>query len=208
MWYFISLSLQNVLHKSPLAVGGAMVPFAAALAVCARIAPRPAARFGARPVVAAGCLLAAAGFGPLGSGWPGLGWPGLGWPGLGWPGLGWPGLGWPGLGWQSGYLGALLGPGLAISAGTGLVIAPLVTAVAAAGPAAAGVVSGMINAARQVGGSLGQSVLTAIAVAPAAGSASGYSWAFAAAAVISVITAATVLTLPPDSTTRTGDSHA
>jgi hypothetical protein len=185
MWYFVSLALQNVLHMPALLAGAAMAPFAVALATCARLAPRLAAHSGARAVIAVGSLLSAAGFAWLSR-----------------------------LDAHSQYLTAVLGPGLLISAGAGLVIAPVVTATTVGvAPGDAGIASAVINAARQIGGSLGLSILSAIAAAapastasPAAGLASGYGRAFAAASAVSALTAAAVLMLARDD--RNGDSHA
>jgi sugar phosphate permease len=103
------------------------------------------------------------------------------------------------------YWPAMLGPELLISFGSGLVLTPVAALMtSAASPSDGGIVSGLVNAARQVGGSLGLTALVTIATSapragPAARVASGLahdydrSFLAAAIAVLTAVLAAIVL---------------
>lgn len=136
MWFFISLYLQKVLRYDPLQAGLAIAPFAVVIAVASRLTPRLMTRIGAKRSILAGSVLAAVGFG-----W------------------------WSALGAHSTYLADVVGPGILAAAGTsGLVLAPIAATVTAqARSEESGIVSGLANATRMIGGAIGLAVLTTIA---------------------------------------------
>ncbi|MGW2784629.1 MFS transporter [Streptomyces populi] len=145
MWFFMTLYAQNVLGYSPLGAGLALVPSSLAVVVGSKSAPRLMPVVGARNVAVLGTLLAAAGFG-----------------------------------WQSAmtadgpYLTAIMFPGVLMMAGAGLAATPLAAlAISGAVPEDAGVVSGLVNTSRVMGGSLGLAIMSTIAAARAGGSTSG-----------------------------------
>ena len=61
MFFYATLYMQEVLHYSPLKAGAAYLPITAGFAVAGGIASQLVTRIGTRPVVVAGCLVAAAG---------------------------------------------------------------------------------------------------------------------------------------------------
>ncbi|MEV0183103.1 MFS transporter [Streptomyces sp. NPDC050625] len=137
MWYFMTLYAQNVLGYSPLGAGLALVPSSLAVIVGSKLAPRLLPVAGARGLAGIGTLVAAAGFG-----------------------------------WQStmsahgGYLTAIMFPGILMMLGAGLAATPLASlATSGAAPGDAGVVSGLVNTSRTMGGSLGLAVMSTIAAA-------------------------------------------
>ncbi len=121
MWYFLTLSLQNVLGYTPLQTGLAFLPHTlVAILVTTQVTPWLMARVDSRVVIAAGGVLAAGGF------W-------------------WQSR----LDPTSGYLAGILGPAVVFSAGSGLLNTPVTTAVTAGvGPADAGAASGLVSARR------------------------------------------------------------
>ncbi|MFD5818781.1 MFS transporter [Streptomyces sp. NPDC127038] len=145
MWFFMTLYAQNVLGYSPLGAGLALVPSSLAVVAGSKSAPRLMPVVGARNVAVLGTLLAAAGFG-----------------------------------WQSTmtadgpYLTAIMLPGVLMMAGAGLAATPLAAlATSGAVPEDAGLVSGLVNTSRVMGGSLGLAVMSTIAAARTGGSPSG-----------------------------------
>ncbi|WP_028800850.1 DHA2 family efflux MFS transporter permease subunit [Streptomyces sp. 142MFCol3.1] len=145
MWFFMTLYAQNVLGYTPLGAGLALVPSSLAVVLGSKLAPRLMPIVGARNVAAVGTLVAAAGFG-----------------------------------WQStmtadgGYPTAIMFPGLLMMAGAGLAATPLAAlATSGAAPGDAGLVSGLVNTSRVMGGSLGLAVMSTIAAARTGGSTSG-----------------------------------
>ncbi|MEU8028966.1 MFS transporter [Streptomyces sp. NPDC049099] len=143
MWYFMTLYAQNVLGYSPLAAGVALVPSSLSVVVGSKLAPRLMRGAGARTVAALGTLVAATGFG-----------------------------------WQStmnahgAYVTTIMIPGILMMLGAGLAGTPLASlATSGAAPGEAGVVSGLINTSRTMGGSLGLAVMSTVA---AAGTGSGH----------------------------------
>ncbi|MFJ5707060.1 MFS transporter [Streptomyces sp. NPDC093105] len=140
MWFFMTVYAQNVLGYTPLQAGLALVPSSLAVLVGSKTAPRLMAVTGARNLAVAGLLVAAAGFA-----------------------------------WQSTmtadgtFLATILGPGLLMMGGLGLATTPLATlATSGAAPGDAGLVSGLVNTSRTMGGALGLAVLTTVAAsAPA-----------------------------------------
>ncbi|MFJ2471744.1 DHA2 family efflux MFS transporter permease subunit [Streptomyces sp. NPDC087659] len=156
MWYFMTLYAQNVLHYSPLAAGLALMPSSLAVVLGSKLAPRLMRVAGARHVAVLGVLVSAAGFG-----------------------------------WQStmdahgSYVTAIMLPGIVMMAGGGLAGTPLASlATSGAAPGDAGLVSGLINTSRVMGGALGLSVLATVAAARTGGSTTpealtaGYALAF------------------------------
>jgi EmrB/QacA subfamily drug resistance transporter len=142
MWYFMTLYAQNVLGYSPLDAGLALVPSSLAVVLGSKLAPRFLPVAGARTVAALGTLVAAVGFG-----------------------------------WQSrmtadgGYLTTIMFPGILMMLGAGLAATPLAAlATSGAAPGEAGLVSGLVNTSRTMGGSLGLAALSTIAAARSAGS--------------------------------------
>nr|WP_324789486.1 MFS transporter [Streptomyces sp. H51] len=142
MWFFMTLYTQNVLGYTPLQAGLALVPSSLAVLIGSKAAPRFMRVFGARTVAALGTLVAASGFG-----------------------------------WQSAmtprgaYLTEIMFPGILMMLGAGLTATPLAAlATSGAAPGEAGLVSGLVNTSRTMGGSLGLAVMSTIAAARSAGS--------------------------------------
>ncbi|WP_279433080.1 MFS transporter [Actinomadura bangladeshensis] len=136
MWYFLALSMQNVLHLSALQTGLGFLPHTLlTMAVALRVTPRLMKRASDRTLITAGSLIAAAGF--L---WQSRLSPG------------------------GAYLPDVLAPALLISAGGGLLNTPLTNAVTAGVPERdAGAASGLMNTAKQTGTALGLAALVAVA---------------------------------------------
>ncbi|MFI1763008.1 MFS transporter [Streptomyces sp. NPDC020800] len=135
MWFFMTLYAQNVLGYSPLGAGLALVPSSLAVVLGSKLAPRYLPTLGARNVAVVGALVAAAGFA-----------------------------------WQStmsahgAYLTSIMIPGILMMLGAGLSATPLAAlATSGATPSDAGLVSGLVNTSRTMGGSLGLAVMSTIA---------------------------------------------
>ncbi|MDT0390379.1 MFS transporter [Streptomyces dubilierae] len=156
MWFFMTLYAQNVLGYSPLEAGLALVPSSLAVILGSKLAPRLMRPVGPRNVAVLGTLIAVAGFA-----------------------------------WQSAmtpegaYATAILFPGVLMMLGAGLAATPLASlATSGAAPQEAGLVSGLVNTSRTMGGSLGLAVLSTLAAARSAGSTTpqalteGYALAF------------------------------
>jgi EmrB/QacA subfamily drug resistance transporter len=178
MWYFLTLSLQNVLGYGPLQTGLAFLPYTLlTMLVGLRLTPWLMRRVDDRVLIAAGALIGAAGF------W-------------------WQSRIAPG----QDYLTAIGGPAVLISLGAGLLNTPLtVTVTSGVAPAETGAASGLMNTAKQVGGALGLAVLVALtagqggqAAGPARAQelAAGYGQAFAAIAVVLATVALLAAALP------------
>ncbi|MER7577289.1 MFS transporter [Streptomyces sp. NPDC126514] len=145
MWFFMTLYAQNVLGYTPLEAGLALVPSSLAVIVGSKLAPRMMRRLGARGLAALGNLVAVAGFA-----------------------------------WQSlmtvdgSYLTAIMFPGILMMLGAGLAATPLAAlATSGAPPQEAGLVSGLVNTSRVMGGSLGLAVMSTIAAARTESSSGG-----------------------------------
>ncbi|MFI1186175.1 MFS transporter [Streptomyces californicus] len=131
MFFFLTLFVQNVLDFSPLRAGLAFLPVSAVIAVSAGLASQLLPKWGPKPFMVVGALLAAAG-------------------------LGWLTL----TDVHSTYLGSILGPMLVFGFGMGMQFVSLtLMAVSGVAPKEAGAASGVLNATQQVGGSLGLSIL-------------------------------------------------
>ncbi|MEU3404594.1 MFS transporter [Streptomyces sp. NPDC006670] len=178
-FYFVSLSMQQVLGMSAAATGAAFLPFSLALIAGTVVATRVTSARTPRAALVPGALLAASG-------------------------LAWFTRISPG----GGFLGDVLGPCLVTGTGVGMVIAPIVAA-ATTGVAQheAGMASGLMNSSRQLGGSLGLAALATLAAdrtgttpGPAA-LADGYALGLAVAAALFVLAAAVAFTVLPRSRT-------
>ncbi|MEU2503623.1 DHA2 family efflux MFS transporter permease subunit [Streptomyces sp. NPDC007863] len=169
MWFFMTVYAQNVLGYTPLQAGLALVPSSLAVLVGSKTAPRLMAVTGARTLAIAGILTAAAGFA-----------------------------------WQSTltadgtFLTTVLGPGILMMAGIGLATTPLATlATSGAAPGDAGLVSGLVNTSRTMGGAIGLALLTTVAAAATPDPAHlvpGYATAFRVSTAI-LLTAAILMAL-------------
>nr|WP_030932117.1 MFS transporter [Streptomyces sp. NRRL S-646] len=135
MWFFMTLYAQNVLGYTPFEAGLALVPSSLTVLLGSKSAPRFLPVFGARNVAVFGTLLAAVGFG-----WQSMMTP------------------------QGNYLTEIMFPGILMMLGAGLTATPLAAlATSGAAPGEAGLVSGLVNTSRTMGGSLGLAVMSTIA---------------------------------------------
>ncbi|MFD4502631.1 MFS transporter [Streptomyces sp. NPDC058457] len=141
MWYFMTLYAQNVLGYTPLEAGLALVPSSVAVLVGSKTAPRLMRRAGARPVAVTGTLVAATGFA-----WQST------------------------MGPHGSYTTAIMFPGILMLLGAGLAATPLAAlATSGAAPAEAGLLSGLVNTSRTMGGSLGLAVMSTVAASRTGG---------------------------------------
>ncbi|GAA3174031.1 MULTISPECIES: MFS transporter [Streptomyces] len=175
MWYFLSLYMQNVLGYSPLRAGLSFIPHSLSIVIGSKLAPRLMHKMGAKTLAVCGAALSACG-------------------------MLWQGT----MGVDGTYLGTLLGPGILMAFGAGLSATPVAAiATSGAAPGEQGLVSGLINTSRQMGGALGLSVLSTVAAAHAltgdgpAALASGYGLAFHVGALVLVVAIALMLTALP-----------
>ncbi|ARX83123.1 MULTISPECIES: MFS transporter [Streptomyces] len=172
MWFFMTLYAQNVLGYTPLEAGLALIPSSVSVVVGSKVAPRLMRVMGARSVTVIGVLVAAVGF--L---WQ-----------------------WRALDADGAYVTSIMLPGILMMLGAGLAGTPLASlATSGADLGDAGLVAGLINTSRTMGGSLGLAVLSTIAASRTGDRsgthalAEGYAQAFLWGAVI--LTAAVVLVL-------------
>ena len=136
MFFFISLYLQDVLHYSPIKTGISYLPLAVGIILSAGAASQLVTRIGFKPVLIAGLLFIAGG-----------------------------------LVWFSqvpapggSYGTDVLGPSLLAAVGLGFAfVSVTIAAVTGTEPHEAGLASGLINTAQQVGGALGLAILATIA---------------------------------------------
>jgi EmrB/QacA subfamily drug resistance transporter len=167
-FFLNSLYLQNVLGDSALAAGLKFLPLVLAIGAAAHAASHLLAQVGSRAVAVAGLALAAAGALLLALA--------------------------PA---HAGYLADLLPGLLAIGFGVGLAFpAASVTAMSDVPHDEAGLISGVMSTAHELGAALGTAVLSAVASAGAT-FAGGYGDAFAAAAVAAVVLAVVALVAVP-----------
>lgn len=135
-WYFMSLFMQDVLGYTPLQAGIAFVPQTLAIVVGAQISSRIVTRVGSRPLAVVGPLFTAVGLLLLAGITP-----------------------------QSTYIGTIFLPSVLITLGMGLSFTPLaLSATAGVAKNSAGLASGVLNTARQVGGAIGLAGLSSLAV--------------------------------------------
>jgi Na+/melibiose symporter-like transporter len=134
MFFFITLFVQNVLGYTPIESGLSFLPVSAAIFVAAGIASRFLPRFGPKPFMITGVLLAGAG-------------------------MIWLTF----IDTGSTYVTGVLGPTLLFGFGMGLNFVTLtLTAVSGVAQEDSGAASGLLNATQQVGGSLGLSILVTV----------------------------------------------
>jgi MFS family permease len=136
MFFFVSLYMQQVLHYSALRAGLSYLPLAVGIILSAGAASVGVTRFGFKPVLLTGLLFVAGG-----------------------------------LFWFSrvpptggSFAGDVLGPSLLAAIGLGLSFVPVtIAAVTGTRPHEAGLASGLVNTAQQVGGALGLAILATVA---------------------------------------------
>lgn len=134
--FYATLYMQEVLRYSPLKAGAAYLPITAGFAVAGGIASHLITRIGTRPVVVAGCLIAAAGIYYVSR-----------------------------VPVHATYTVDLL-PGFPVmSLGAGSVFVSIAAAANAGVPGdKAGLAAGLLNASQQVGSALGLAILSALAI--------------------------------------------
>jgi MFS family permease len=136
MWYLGTLYLQEVLHYGALDAGLAFLPMALTIMAGATQAGQLVAKFGPGRVLSAGLVLFAAGLALFAR-----------------------------VNADGSYVTDFLAPGVLASAGIGLaVVSSTIAATATAAPGEAGLVSGLVNTSRQMGGALGIALLSTVAV--------------------------------------------
>jgi EmrB/QacA subfamily drug resistance transporter len=142
IFLFLTYYLQQTLHYSPVVTGVAFLPMIALIVVCANLSNIVLLpRFGPRPLVFIGMLLAAAGMVWLTR-----------------------------IGVHSGYASAVLGPLMVAGMGFGFTVAPCMnTGTFGVAPQDAGVASATLNTGQQVGGSIGTSLLNTVFTSATAG---------------------------------------
>jgi len=135
MFFFVSLYMQQVLHYSALKAGLSYLPLAVGIILSAGMASAAVTRVGFKPVLITGMLFVAAG-----------------------------------LFWFSripthgSFLTDVLGPSMLAAIGLGLSFVPVtIAAVTGTRPHEAGLASGLVNTAQQVGGALGLAILATVA---------------------------------------------
>ncbi len=155
--FLLSTYEQEVLGYSALETGISLLPLSAVLTLGALASKSLLHRFGARPVILAGSLLMASG-----SAW------------------------FTAITDGAAFTTGILGPALLFAAGAGTIAMPCVSvATTGVAPHEAGLASGLVNTARQLGGAVGIAVL--ITVTSTSGDATdGYRSAFAATTVVAV----------------------
>ena len=140
MWYFLTYYFQLILHFGPVKTGFAFLPMALGIIAGAQISSRIMAKTGARPLLLTGTSIATLGF--L---WISM------------------------IKVDSSYWGAVFVPAVLCAFAMGLLFSPLANAATAGVDRAdAGLASGVLNTARQVGGSLALAVLATVAADRAA----------------------------------------
>ncbi|TXS15694.1 MFS transporter [Streptomyces sp. wa22] len=134
MFFFLTLFVQNILDFSPLRAGLAFLPVSVIIALSAGLASQLLPRWGPKPFMVTGAILAAGGLAWLTQ-----------------------------TDVNSTYLGSILGPILVFGSGMGMQFVSLtLMAVSGVEPREAGAASGVLNATQQVGGSLGLSILVTV----------------------------------------------
>ncbi|MFI1470447.1 MFS transporter [Streptomyces wuyuanensis] len=140
MFFLLTLFVQNVLGFSPLRAGLSFLPVSAVIATGAGLASRLLPRFGPKPFMVTGALLATTGLAWL-----------------------------TGVDVHATYAGDVLGPMILFGFGMGLQFVSLtLMALSRVPPHESGAASGLLNTSQQVGGSLGLSVLVTVFGAAAA----------------------------------------
>ena len=131
MWYFLTYYFQNILGYGAVKAGFSFLPMAIGIIVGAQLSSRLLVKVGVRPLLLVGAAMATLGFLWLSRISP-----------------------------TSSYWSDLLAPAFLCSFAMGLLFAPLATAATSkVDRADAGLASGLLNSARQVGGSLSLAIL-------------------------------------------------
>jgi EmrB/QacA subfamily drug resistance transporter len=134
-FYYVPFDLINVQHYSPAAAGAALLPMTVIMFALSRFSGGLVARFGPRPLLAGGALLAALGFAAF-----------------------------AGVGVGRSYWSSIFPAMLLLGCGATAFVAPLTTLVMSAAPAAhAGVASGINNAVSRIAGLVAIAVLGIVA---------------------------------------------
>ena len=135
MFFFVSLYMQQVLGFSALKAGLSYLPLAVGIILAAGAASALVTRFGFKPVLTSGLLFVAAGL-----------------------------LWFSQVSAHGSFLADVLGPSLLAAIGLGLSFVPVtIAAVSGTRPHEAGLASGLVNTAQQVGGALGLAILATVA---------------------------------------------
>jgi EmrB/QacA subfamily drug resistance transporter len=178
MWFFVSLYLQEVRAYTPLSTGYAFIPQTLAIILGAQISSRIVLRFGPRPLLVVGGMLAASGlfwFSELTVTTP--------------------------------YWSGFFVPSILMTFGLGLAFTPLAyAATSGVPPHEAGLASGLVNTSRQIGGAIGLAALATVAtsrtlavshvVSRAAALTDGYVLAFRILSVVAICAAIAALVVP------------
>ena len=177
-FFLNSLYMQDVQRASPLRVGLEFLPLALVIGAGAHLASRLLPRAGSRALIVAGLVVMGAGALLL-----------------------------TGVSARSGYLTGFLPGLLVVGTGTGLVFpATAVTAMSSIAEDRAGLASGLMTTAHEIGAALGVAVFSAVAVAAGGGIAAGYRHGFmvaaAAAAGLAVVAAVAVPAVRPEAGAR------
>jgi len=178
MWFFVSLYLQQVRGYTPIGTGLAFLPQTVAIVAGAQLSSRLVVRLGPRPILVAGALSTTVGLYLLGQ-----------------------------VGVATGYWSAFFLPSVLVTLGLGLCFTPLAFA-ATSGviPQEAGLASGLVNTARQIGGAVGLAALATVATtrtadlarstSAMAAASGGFTFAFKVSAAIALAAAAAALLVP------------
>ncbi|EHN12213.1 Drug resistance transporter EmrB/QacA subfamily [Patulibacter medicamentivorans] len=135
MFFFITLYMQRVLGEDALHTGLAYLPLSVVIILSAGAASALVTKVGFKPTIIAGLLLTAGGL------------------------LWFSQVSWPG----GSFSADVLGPSMVAGAGLGMTFVPMtIAAVSGTDPDEAGLASGLINTAQQVGGALGLAILITI----------------------------------------------
>jgi len=162
VFLFLTYYLEDTLKFTPVQTGVAFLPMVGLLVAGAITAGAVLPRTGPRPLVPAGCLLAAAGMALL-----------------------------TGIGAASGYAASVLPALLVMGFGSGLVFGSAQNAATSGvSSSEAGVASAMVNTTQQVGGSIGTAVFSSLAATAAAGYLQAHAATAARAAAIADATIA------------------
>jgi EmrB/QacA subfamily drug resistance transporter len=192
-FYLFTLLLQLGLHYSPIKTGFAYLPLAVGMFAAARGIAGFITKLGARSILLFGLTLSAIG-------------------------LVWLSF----VGSNANFFADLFGPTLVLGLGQGLVSASMTVASTTGVPQQqAGLVSGLLNTSRQVGGALGLAVLAVVSASRSGANATspallihGYSFAFLVAAAFPVLGIAAALAVPrqpkekPSTKVRDGQAAA
>jgi EmrB/QacA subfamily drug resistance transporter len=136
LFFFATLYLQQVHGFSPLKAGFALVPLPLAIIVGSQITTRNIGRFGARPLIFLGSLVAAVGLGWL-----------------------------AGISPDGSFWTHVFGPVILIGVGMGTNMVAITTAATnGVPPQLAGLASGLLNTGRMVGGAIGLAALSTLAM--------------------------------------------